>query len=148
MHAIPPRHWTLDSPGSALPHPVGQGIMGRDLVPLATPGIEHSRKYWFDDRKGRSDQCSFRKSRRVVPTPYQHAQHCDRHASDDENTFEIEEASLPPGYFTSPFFIGTMTGICLGLVAGVAGFGYIAPILGIINADIGPVSSNIPALTI
>lgn len=60
-------------------------------------------------------------------------------ASDDDNTFEIEEEALPKGYFTSPFFIGTMTGICLGLVAGVAGFGYIAPILPLINADIGPV---------
>ena len=58
------------------------------------------------------------------------------HASDDENTFEVEEEHLPKGYFTSPFFIGTMSGICLGLVAGVAGFGYIAPILPLINADI------------
>ncbi|KAL2208451.1 MFS general substrate transporter [Sarocladium strictum] len=57
---------------------------------------------------------------------------------EDENTFEVEEEQLPKGYFTSPFFIGTMTGICLGLVAGVAGFGFIAPILGVINADIGP----------
>lgn len=61
---------------------------------------------------------------------------------EDENTFEVEEEQLPKGYFTSPFFIGTMTGICLGLVAGVAGFGFIAPILGVINADIGPVSST------
>ena len=61
------------------------------------------------------------------------------HPSDDENTFEIDEDNLPPGYFTSPFFIGSMTGIGLGLMAGVAGFGYAAPVLGIINADIGPV---------
>lgn len=66
--------------------------------------------------------------------------HHDRHASDDENTFEVEEDELPPGYFTSPFFIGSMTGIGLGLMAGVAGFGYAAPILTIINNDIGPVS--------
>jgi hypothetical protein len=32
-----------------------------------------------------------------------------------------------------------MTAIGLGLLAGVAGFGYAAPILGTINADIGPV---------
>lgn len=68
--------------------------------------------------------------------------HKHDHASDDENTFEVEEEALPKGYFTSPFFIGTMTGICLGLVAGVAGFGYIAPILPLINADIGPVRSR------
>ncbi|KPM45406.1 hypothetical protein AK830_g1218 [Neonectria ditissima] len=60
------------------------------------------------------------------------------HASDDENTFEVEEEELPPGYFKSPFFVGSMTGIGLGLMAGVAGFGYAAPILTIINNDIGP----------
>lgn len=53
--------------------------------------------------------------------------------------FEQDESSLPPGYFTSKFFIGSMAAIGLGLMAGVAAFGYAAPILGIINADIGPV---------
>ncbi|KAF4458452.1 fungal trichothecene efflux pump [Fusarium albosuccineum] len=67
-----------------------------------------------------------------------HHGHNSTHASDDENTFEIDEEKLPAGYFTSPFFIGSMTGIGLGLMAGVAGFGYAAPILGIINNDIGP----------
>jgi hypothetical protein len=54
---------------------------------------------------------------------------------------ELDESSLPPGYFTSKFFIGSMAGIGLGLMAGVAAFGYAAPILSLINADIGPVSS-------
>lgn len=67
--------------------------------------------------------------------------HSSQHASDDENTFEVDETALPPGYFTSPFFVGSMTGIGLGLMAGVAGFGYAAPILGVINNDIGPVCS-------
>jgi hypothetical protein len=53
---------------------------------------------------------------------------------------EVDENSLPPGYFKSKFFVGTMAGIGLGLMAGVAAYGYAAPILGIINADIGPVS--------
>lgn len=53
--------------------------------------------------------------------------------------FEIDEDALPPGYFRSKFFLGSMTGIGLGLMAGVAGYGYAAPILSIINADIGPV---------
>jgi hypothetical protein len=53
--------------------------------------------------------------------------------------FATDEDSLPPGYFKSSFFLGSMTAIGLGLLAGVAGFGYAAPILGIINADIGPV---------
>lgn len=51
---------------------------------------------------------------------------------------EVDENSLPPGYFTSKFFVGSMAGIGLGLMAGVAAFGYAAPILGHINADIGP----------
>ncbi|KAF2439291.1 MFS general substrate transporter [Karstenula rhodostoma CBS 690.94] len=51
---------------------------------------------------------------------------------------ELDESALPPGYFRSKFFVGTMAGIGLGLCAGVAAFGYAAPILGIINADIGP----------
>jgi hypothetical protein len=45
---------------------------------------------------------------------------------------------LPPGYFKSPFFLGSMLAIGLGLLAGVAGFGYAAPILGLINQDVGP----------
>lgn len=54
-----------------------------------------------------------------------------------------EENGLPPGYFRSKFFIGTMAGIGLGLMAGVAGYAYVAPILSIINEDIGPVGSPI-----
>lgn len=60
--------------------------------------------------------------------------------------FEVDETNLPPGYFTSKFFVGSMAGIGLGLMAGVAAFGYAAPILGLINADIGPVSENSPTL--
>ncbi|ROT39633.1 MFS general substrate transporter [Sodiomyces alkalinus F11] len=59
-------------------------------------------------------------------------------SSTDSNQFVTDEDSLPEGYFKSRFFIGTMLGIGLGLMAGVAGFGFAAPILGIINADIGP----------
>ncbi|KAF2260865.1 MFS general substrate transporter [Lojkania enalia] len=51
---------------------------------------------------------------------------------------ELDAGSLPPGYFRSRFFLGTMAGIGLGLMAGVAAYGYAAPILGLINADIGP----------
>lgn len=54
---------------------------------------------------------------------------------------ELDEDALPPGYFRSKFFIGTMAGIGLGLMAGVAAYGYAAPILGLINEDIGPVSA-------
>ncbi|KAK3059713.1 hypothetical protein LTS18_010212, partial [Coniosporium uncinatum] len=52
--------------------------------------------------------------------------------------FDTTEEDLPPGYFTSSFFIGTMLAAAFGLLAGVSGFGYAAPILATINADIGP----------
>jgi hypothetical protein len=63
------------------------------------------------------------------------------HSEDDVvgRRFEVDAEALPPGYFRSAFFLGSMTAISLGLVAGVSGFGYAAPILSIINADIGPV---------
>ena len=64
-------------------------------------------------------------------------QHVENHAT--VAGFAADEDSLPPGYFKSRFFLGSMTAIGLGLMAGVAGFAYAAPILGIINADIGPV---------
>lgn len=66
-------------------------------------------------------------------------EHADSANDSASAHFEIEEHALPPGYFRSRFFIGSMTGIGLGLMAGVAGFAYAAPILSIINADIGPV---------
>lgn len=66
----------------------------------------------------------------------------------DENTFEVESKELPPGYFTSPFFLGTFTGIGLGLMAGVAGYGFAAPILTVINNDIGPVRTTVFSLVV
>ena len=69
------------------------------------------------------------------------AEHVESYENNDGVVgFEADEASLPPGYFRSAFFLGSMTAIGLGLMAGVAGFGYAAPILGLINADIGPVT--------
>ncbi|PGH00780.1 hypothetical protein AJ80_09119 [Polytolypa hystricis UAMH7299] len=52
--------------------------------------------------------------------------------------FATEEDALPEGYFSSSFFVGSMFAIGMGLLAAVSGFGYAAPILGIIDADIGP----------
>lgn len=67
-------------------------------------------------------------------------QHLENGENDNVGTaYQTDEASLPPGYFRSSFFLGSMTAIGLGLMAGVAGFGYAAPILGVINEDIGPV---------
>ncbi|TDZ33060.1 Trichothecene efflux pump TRI12 [Colletotrichum spinosum] len=56
----------------------------------------------------------------------------------DSGHFEADLSTLPPGYFTSSFFLGSMMAIGLGLMAGTAGFAYAAPILNLINADIGP----------
>jgi hypothetical protein len=36
--------------------------------------------------------------------------------------FEVDLQDLPPGYFTSRFFIGTFMAIGLGLLAGVGAF--------------------------
>ncbi|KAL1891973.1 hypothetical protein Sste5346_007317 [Sporothrix stenoceras] len=56
--------------------------------------------------------------------------------------FETDAHHLKPGYFRSSFFVGSMAAMSLGLWAGVAGFGYAAPILTEINNDLGP-SANI-----
>ncbi|KAF0320388.1 fungal trichothecene efflux pump [Colletotrichum asianum] len=58
--------------------------------------------------------------------------------SDSTHLDEIDQDCLPDGYFRSKFFLGSMTAIGLGLLAGVCGFAYAAPILTVINADIGP----------
>lgn len=52
--------------------------------------------------------------------------------------FSANEDTLPPGYYRSVKFIGTMTATCLGLAAAVGGFGLAAPNLNFINNDIGP----------
>jgi hypothetical protein len=66
-------------------------------------------------------------------------------AHSDALGLQFEEQELPPGYFRSSFFLGSMLAIGLGLLAGVAGFGYIAPILNLVNADVGPgISSGLP----
>lgn len=70
--------------------------------------------------------------------------------SDSTHLDEIDQDCLPDGYFRSKFFLGSMTAIGLGLLAGVCGFAYAAPILTVINADIGPVRSLpllLPSLT-
>lgn len=53
-------------------------------------------------------------------------------------SFDTNLESLPAGYFRSSLSIGTMLAAAFGPLAGVAGFGYAAPILGIINADTDP----------
>jgi hypothetical protein len=52
--------------------------------------------------------------------------------------FTVIEAEIPPGYFRSLRFLGSMFAIGSAFGCGVAGFTFAAPILGYINADIGP----------
>ena len=61
-----------------------------------------------------------------------------------ENTEAAKEAiggtveELPPGYFRSFSFIGTVLALCLGIMGCYLGFTLPANILSIINDDIGP----------
>jgi hypothetical protein len=60
---------------------------------------------------------------------------------EDEATgrdFTVDDSALPDGYFRSKYFLGSMLAIGLSLSCGVAGFSFIAPLLGFVNADIGP----------
>jgi len=52
--------------------------------------------------------------------------------------FETDVEHLPDGYFRSAFFIGSMLAVGLSLTCGVAAFGYAAPLLTQINAELGP----------
>lgn len=52
--------------------------------------------------------------------------------------FDSTTSNMPKGYFYSPYFLGTMAAIGLSLMGSVGGFALAAPILGYINADIGP----------
>jgi hypothetical protein len=72
-------------------------------------------------------------------------QHIERVPSNDEiveqvGNFETDQDALPPGYFTSRFFVGSMLAIGLGLFSGTAGFKFAGPVLTVINAELGPVS--------
>ncbi|KAI9731210.1 MAG: hypothetical protein M1834_005403 [Cirrosporium novae-zelandiae] len=49
----------------------------------------------------------------------------------------------PPGYFTSPFFLGSVAALGLSAMAGIGGFSLAASILTDINEDIGPDNGNI-----
>ncbi|KAF2396913.1 MFS general substrate transporter [Trichodelitschia bisporula] len=52
--------------------------------------------------------------------------------------FTVDQDALPPGYFTSFNFLGSMFAMGASLGAGVASFAMIAPVLSYVNADIGP----------
>lgn len=52
--------------------------------------------------------------------------------------FQTDLDHLPVGYYKSPFFLGTMCAVGIGLTSAVGGFGLAAPALGLINSEIGP----------
>jgi hypothetical protein len=60
------------------------------------------------------------------------------HEVDTVHGFSATTGTLPPGYFTSKNFLGTMLATGLGLAAAVGGFGLAAPNLLLINNEIGP----------
>jgi len=70
--------------------------------------------------------------------PYK--QHRNQNEEDDPTGkhFSIDQAELPPGYYYSIYFWGSMVSIGLSVACGVAGFSLVAPILSFIDADIGP----------
>lgn len=66
-------------------------------------------------------------------------------SQDDGMNFATDQAGLPPGYYRSSYFLGTMLAIGLGLLAGTSGFKFAGPVLSVINAEIGPVSAFPPS---
>ena len=46
--------------------------------------------------------------------------------------------TIAAGYFRSKYFLGSLFATGMGLLAAVGQFGYAAPVLGIIDADLGP----------
>jgi len=52
--------------------------------------------------------------------------------------FATDLGHLPKGYFTSKYFMGTYVAHCFTFLGGLGGFNLIAPILGDINAELGP----------
>ncbi|KAE9365499.1 MFS general substrate transporter [Stipitochalara longipes BDJ] len=53
-------------------------------------------------------------------------------------TFDIDSEELPKGYYRSGLFLGTVVAQGLAVMAGAGTFALASPLLGVINADIGP----------
>jgi MFS family permease len=69
----------------------------------------------------------------------EHTEHPNSSASEVPVVmFGADSATLPRGYFSSPYFLGSMAACGMSLLGSVGGYALAAPILGIINADIGP----------
>lgn len=68
--------------------------------------------------------------------------HSHDHGFDSEDIkgrdFTIASENLPPGYFKSFQFIGSICAVALTFACGQGGFSLVAPVIPQINADIGP----------
>lgn len=67
-----------------------------------------------------------------------HNDQTSEQAGADQAPFEVDSAALPKGYFYTPYFLGSMAAVGMSLLGSVGGYALAAPILGTINADIGP----------
>jgi hypothetical protein len=74
------------------------------------------------------------------PSHSSHGHHAIENAIDEVigRDFTVTNTEIPKGYFRSFDFLGSMFAIGLAFGCGVGGFTLAAPILTIINADIGP----------
>lgn len=61
----------------------------------------------------------------------------------DAHVVGTDLAHLQPGYYRSRLFLGSFAALSLGIFGGVAAFAFPAPLLGVINDDIGPSSSYV-----
>lgn len=69
--------------------------------------------------------------------------HQSHHSGLGAAGFATDAHELPKGYFTSPYFLGTMTAVGFNLMASTGGFSMVAPVLNQINAAVGPSESII-----
>lgn len=56
----------------------------------------------------------------------------------DDFGYAGDADEMPKGYFYSAYFLGSMAAVGMSLLGSVGGYALAAPILGTINADIGP----------
>ena len=77
--------------------------------------------------------------------PHQHHEHHVDHLQTNYDAedikgrdFTLQEDQIPKGYFKSLRFTGSMIAVSVMFMCGQGGFSFIAPVIGQINADIGP----------
>ena len=56
----------------------------------------------------------------------------------NDKAFNEDSVAAPKGYLYSPYFLGSMAVVGMSLLGSIGGFALVAPILGVIDADIGP----------